>query len=431
MKAIVDCNNFYCSCERLFVPQLDQKPVVVLSNNDGCVISRSDEAKKSGVQMGVPFFEVRSLLQQEGVTWFSSNYELYGDLSWRVMETLRLMMGEARVEVYSVDEAFIDLDDLGTEALATLALSIRERVEQWTGIKVSVGVGPTKTLAKLANRLAKKDKVRTQCVMVLAEASAIETALRKTAVGDLWGIGRRYARKLQEQWSIYDGWQLASVSETFAHVHLGGVVGKRLIRELRGIPSKEMEEERTQKKMIATTRMFGRKVYSLQEIKEAIATYVARAAEKLRRQYSAASELSVFIIAHEEGSRYGSSFSNYAIMDKPSSDTAVLLHKALELVTAIYQQGPAYKKAGVLLGGIVPAASRQASLFEISGTTNDRSPLMLAIDNINFSLPLQSAARHDSILRFAASGTNRAWKMKQARRSARYTTRWRELPKVH
>ncbi|MFM8709722.1 MAG: Y-family DNA polymerase, partial [Sphingomonadales bacterium] len=165
MKAIVDCNNFYCSCERLFVPQLDQKPVVVLSNNDGCVISRSDEAKKSGVDMGVPFFEVRSLLQQEGVSWFSSNYELYGDLSWRVMETLRLMMGEARVEVYSVDEAFIDLDDLGTEALATLALSIRERVEQWTGIKVSVGVGPTKTLAKLANRLAKKDKLHTRCVM--------------------------------------------------------------------------------------------------------------------------------------------------------------------------------------------------------------------------------------------------------------------------
>jgi DNA polymerase V len=202
MKAIVDCNNFYCSCERLFVPTLDQKPVVVLSNNDGCVISRSDEAKKSGVQMGVPFFEVRSLLQQEGVAWFSSNYELYGDLSWRVMETLRLMMGEARVEVYSVDEAFIDLDDLGTEALAALALSIRERVEQWTGIRVSVGVGPTKTLAKLANRLAKKDKLHTHCVMVLSDPVTIETALRKTAVGDLWGIGRRYARKLQEEWSI-------------------------------------------------------------------------------------------------------------------------------------------------------------------------------------------------------------------------------------
>ena len=431
MKAIVDCNNFYCSCERLFVPTLDQKPVVVLSNNDGCVISRSDEAKKSGVQMGVPFFEVRSLLQQEGVAWFSSNYELYGDLSWRVMETLRLMMGEARVEVYSVDEAFIDLDDLGTEALAALALSIRERVEQWTGIRVSVGVGPTKTLAKLANRLAKKDKLHTHCVMVLSDPVTIETALRKTAVGDLWGIGRRYARKLQEEWSIYDGWQLASVSETFAHVHLGGVVGKRLIRELRGIPSKEMEEERTQKKMIATTRMFGRKVYSLQEIKEAIATYVARAAEKLRRQYSAAAELSVFIIAHEEGSRYGKAYSNHCLLPSPSADTGLLLHKALELTETIYRSGPAYKKAGVVLGGLVPASGRQASLFEQHKATDDRAALMLAIDNINFSLPLQSAARHDSILRFAATGTNRAWKMKQARRSARYTTRWRELPEVH
>jgi len=431
MKAIVDCNNFYCSCERLFVPQLDRKPIVVLSNNDGCVISRSDEAKTSGVQMGVPFFEVRSLLQQEGITWFSSNYELYGDLSWRVMETLRLLMGEARVEVYSVDEAFIDLDDMGTEALAALGLSIRERVEQWTGIRVSVGVGPTKTLAKLANRLAKKDKLRTRCVMVLSDLPAIETALRKTAVGDLWGIGRRYARKLQEQWSIYDGWQLASVSEEFAHAHLGGVVGKRLVRELRGIPSKEMEEERTQKKMIATTRMFGRKVYALTEIKEAIATYVARAAEKLRRQYSAATELSVFIIAHEEGSRFGKAYSDHCILTNPSADTGVLLHKALALVETLYRSGPAYKKAGVLLGGLVPASSRQASLFDQGEATDDRAGLMLAIDNINFSLPLQSASRHDSILRFAATGTNRAWKMKQARRSARYTTRWRELPVVH
>jgi DNA polymerase V len=292
-------------------------------------------------------------------------------------------------------------------------------------------VGPTKTLAKLANRLAKKEKTRTQCVMVLSDPSDIEAALRKTAVGDLWGIGRRYGKKLQEQWSIYDGWQLASVSETFAHVHLGGVVGKRLIRELRGIPSKEMEEERTQKKMIATTRMFGRKVYSLAEIKEAIATYVARAAEKLRRQYSAASELSVFIIANEEGSRYGKAYSNHCTLSNPSADTGTLLHNALELVSSIYQPGPAYKKAGVLLSGLVPASGKQASLFEQPRSLDDRTTLMLAIDNINFSLPLQSAARHDSILRFAASGTNRAWKMKQARRSARYTTRWRELPQVH
>ncbi|MFM7645536.1 MAG: Y-family DNA polymerase [Sphingomonadales bacterium] len=431
MKAIVDCNNFYCSCERLFMPQLDRQPVVVLSNNDGCVISRSDEAKTSGVQMGVPFFEVRSLLQQEGVTWFSSNYELYGDLSWRVMETLRIMMGVAKVEVYSVDEAFIDLDDLGTEALVTLAIAIRERVEQWTGIRVSVGVGPTKTLAKLANRLAKKDKARTRCVMVLSSSADIEAALRKTAVGDLWGIGRRYARRLQEQWGIYDGWQLASVSEEFARVQLGGVIGKRLIRELRGIPSKEMEEERTQKKLIATTRMFGRKVYALNEIKEAIATYLARAAEKLRRQYSAASELSVFIVAHEEGSRYGKAFSHHCILHSPSADTGVLLHKAIELVEALYRSGYAYKKAGVLLSGLVPMAGRQVSLFECTAAPDDRSALMLTIDNINFSLPLQSAARHDSILRFAATGTNRAWKMKQARRSARYTTRWRELPGVH
>ncbi|NCW88768.1 MAG: Y-family DNA polymerase, partial [Chitinophagia bacterium] len=249
MKAIVDCNNFYCSCERLFQPKFEKRPVVVLSNNDGCVISRSDEAKQLGVAMGVPLFEVRSLIREKGIAVFSSNYALYGDLSWRVMETLRILLGKERVEVYSVDEAFLELDALGQKELDALALSIRKTVEEWTGIRVSIGVAPTRTLAKLANRLAKKNKAATNCVMVLSEELTIEKALRRTAVSDLWGIGRRYAKQLHEKWSIYDGWQLAQVNESFANKYLGGVVGTRLVRELRGIPSRMMEEERVQKKM--------------------------------------------------------------------------------------------------------------------------------------------------------------------------------------
>ena len=429
MKAIVDCNNFYCTCERLFQPKLEGKPVVVLSNNDGCVISRSDEAKVLGISMGVPLFEVRSLLRAQQVAVFSSNYALYGDLSWRVMEVLRNILGKDRVEVYSVDEAFLELDELGTEELEKLALAIRNQVEQWTGIRVSIGVGPTKTLAKLANRLAKKNKVGTNCVMVLSTESEIEEALRRTAVADLWGIGRRYGKQLRERWGIYDGWQLANVSETFATKYLGGVVGTRLVRELKGIPSREMEDERTQKKMIATTRMFGRKVYDLQEIREAIATYTARAAEKLRRQFSAAGYLSVFIISHAPGQRHGMAYDNHCTLDKPSADSSVLIHAALELVNAIFKPGLVYKKAGVVLGDIVPESARQGSLFD-SNSSNDNLPLMLAIDNINFSCPPAHQPQHDSILRFAASGTNRGWKMKQEFRSPRYTTKWREIPKV-
>jgi len=429
MKAIVDCNNFYCSCERLFQPRLEGKPIVVLSNNDGCVISRSDEAKQLGVDMGVPLFEVRSLLRAQHVAVFSSNYALYGDCSWRVMEVLRNILGRERVEVYSVDEAFLELDELGTEELEKLALSIRHQVEQWTGIRVSIGVGPTKTLAKLANRLAKKNKVATNCVMVLSTDSEIEEALRRTAVADLWGIGRRYGKQLRERWGIYDGWQLAQVSETFATKYLGGVVGTRLVRELKGIPSKEMEEERTQKKMIATSRMFGRKVYDLEEIREAIATYTARAAEKLRRQFSAAGYLSVFIISHTPGQRHGMAYDNHCTLDKPSSDSSVLIHKALELVNVIFKPGLTYKKAGVVLGDIVPESARQGSLFD-SNSSSDNLPLMLAIDNINFSCPPAHQPQHDSILRFAASGTNRGWKMKQGFRSPRYTTKWREIPSV-
>src|SRR5436190_2889901 len=243
MKAIVDCNNFYCSCERLFKPYLDRKPVVVLSNNDGCIVSRSDEAKKLGVEMAGPYFMAKQLIQKHDVAVFSSNYNLYGDLSWRVMETLRIMLGKKNVEVYSVDEAFIDLDIFPPEDLAAIAKEIRTTVEDWTGIKVSVGIAPTKVLAKLANRIAKKNKLKTDCITVLDTEEKIINALRQTAVGDIWGVGGQYAHKLKEYWSIYDALQLRNAGEEFARIHLGGVMGVRLIKELNGEAAKDMEEE--------------------------------------------------------------------------------------------------------------------------------------------------------------------------------------------
>jgi len=423
MKAIVDCNNFYCSCERLFKPSLEKRPVVVLSNNDGCIVSRSDEAKKFGVPMAGPYFMAKPLIEKHQIEVFSSNYNLYGDLSWRVMETLRILMGEKNVEVYSVDEAFVDLSIFSGDELAEVAKNIRETVEQWTGIKVSVGVAPTKVLAKLANRFSKKDKQKTNCVTILDTEDKILNALQETPVGDLWGVGGQYAKKLQDNWGIYDGLQLRNMSEEFARVHLGGIMGVRLIKELRGETAKDMQEELVTKKMIATTRMFGSPVSDINDIKEAVATYTSRAAEKLRRQFSAASIVSVFVVKKEQdhslGFNRGGTITTQTTLPSATCMTQELIKPAVALVDELYEEGHYYKKAGVMLSGITPDNSIQGNLF-LPETKNCERKLMDMIDNINFS-------QRDDVLKFAASGTKKDWKMRQELRSGRYTTRWEEL----
>lgn len=426
MKAIVDCNNFYCSCERLFKPWLDQEPVVVLSNNDGCIISRSDEAKALGVQMAGPYFMAKPLIEKHGIAVFSSNYNLYGDLSWRVMETLRQLLGKQNVEVYSVDEAFVDLSIFSPKELPAIALKIRETVEQWTGIKVSIGVAPTKVLSKLANRLAKKNKAQTNCVVVLDTDEKIIHALQKTPVEDIWGVGRRYAKKLNDSWGIYDALQLRNVSEEFARTNFGGVVGVRLVRELRGVASKEMEDELVSKKMIATTRMFGSPVGDIASIKEAVATYTSRAAEKLRRQHGAAKKISVFVVKKDQdhNTNYQGATDRISLnLPAATSFTNELIKSAVGMVDALFTEGDWYKKAGVLLSDIVPDTSIQANLF-VPEAKNCERKLMDMIDNINFS-------QRDDVLKFAASGTVRNWKMQQNYVSPRHTTRWDELFEVH
>ncbi|MFT3979584.1 MAG: Y-family DNA polymerase [Ferruginibacter sp.] len=422
MKAIIDCNNFYCSCERLFLPHLDKQPVVVLSNNDGCIISRSDEAKRLGVEMAGPYFKARPLIRQHNVAVFSSNYNLYGDMSWRVMETLRSMFGKKKVEVYSVDEAFVDLDDFKPERLQVIAAEIKDVVELWTGIKVSVGVAPTKVLAKLANNLAKKDKLASGCITILDTKQKIDTALRNFPVQDIWGVGRQYAKKLKDDWAIFDAYQLSRMSESFAKAKLGGVVGVRLVKELRGEKVNEMEDELLNKKMIATTRMFGSPVTSIHDIKEAVATYTSRAAEKLRRQNSAARTIGIFVIKKEENHNLnfrGASVNAYRTLPVATSFTNELIKPAVEMVEDIFEPGKSYKKAGVLLSGLVPDESIQGNLFKTDSKNSERK-LMEMIDNINFS-------QRDDVLKFAASGTDRNWKMRQELRSPRYTTRWDEL----
>lgn len=375
--------------------------------------------------MAGPYFMAKPLIEKHNVTVFSSNYNLYGDLSWRVMETLRIMLGKKNVEVYSVDEAFLDLSLFPKEDIEDIAKEIRTTVEDWTGIKVSVGVAPTKVLAKLANRIAKKNKHLTDCVTVLDTDEKISTALQKTPVGDIWGVGGQYAKKLKEVWGIYDAWQLRNLSEEFAHTHLGGIVGIRLVRELRGISSKEMEDELVVKKMIATTRMFGSPVDDIDSIKEAVATYTSRAAEKLRRQHSAARIINVFVVAKGENHSVdfrGATHSSYTTLPTATSFTNELIKPAIALVDKLYKKGTYYKKAGVILSGIVPDMSTQGNLF-LTETKNCERKLMDMIDNINFS-------QRDDVLKFAASGTTRDWKMRQELRSPRYTTRWDELYEV-
>lgn len=398
------------------------KPVVVLSNNDGCIVSRTDEAKKLGVGMAAPYYQNKETIEKNKVAVFSSNYHLYGDLSMRVMDTLRWLAGEEKVEVYSVDEAFLDLDLVPVTKLKEAAAHIKATVEKWTGIAVSVGVAPSKVLSKVANRLSKKDKQGTGGVMVLNDSESIRQALEKTLVDDIWGVGRRYAMKLH-QLGIDNGWQLSKMPEEWARKNLGGVVGVRLIKELNGIPCIPMKDPLEVKKMIATTRMFGKPVFELHEIKEAVATYTSRAAEKLRRQYCAANMLQVFVVTngnrnqpyeYNPQSRY-----QYTTFPKATSDTSELIRYALPLAERLYQPGIKYLKAGVILSGLVPDNSIQANLFARE-EENKKRYLMEAVDNINFS-------HRDDMVKYVASGLKRNWKMRQEMRSKRYTTRWDEL----
>jgi len=422
MIAIVDCNSFYCSCESVFRPDIWTKPIAVLSNNDGCIIARNDKAKAIGVGMAGPYFQAKPLIEEHGVAIFSSNYNLYGDMSHRVMQTIKTLLPESCVEIYSVDECFLNLAHIPIEQLQHFCTYLKDRVETWTGIKVSIGVGKTKVLSKIANRLAKKDKEASGCIMVLDNPEKEVEALQNTQVAAIWGIGGQYALKLQ-QLGIKTAFQLKQMSITWAKTHLGGVVGTRLLSELQGTPCIALKDPLVDKKMIATTRMFGEAVTKKVSIEEAIATYITRAAEKLRRQQSAASIIHIFVIKKENHTggrfRHGKTLSTGTILPLATNITHELIKPAVAMVSQLFEEGGIYKKAGVILSGLVPDASIQGNLFA-TPTTNKNKILMQLIDNINFS-------QRDDVLKYAASGTTRDWKMQKNFHSPKYTTRWNEL----
>ncbi|MCU7551270.1 Y-family DNA polymerase [Chitinophagaceae bacterium LB-8] len=424
MKAIVDCNSFYCSCEKVFRPDLDERPIVVLSNNDGCIISRTDEAKAIGIGMAGPYFKAKHLIEAHKVEVFSSNYNLYGDMSWRVMEVLKTFVGEGNVEVYSVDEAFLDLHGYSGTQLQRLANEIRDTVDKWTGIKVSIGMAPTKTLAKMANKMAKKNKTQSQCITILEPEEEIIAALKTTRVSDVWGIGRKYADKLN-MWGITTAWDVRNLSEEWVRKNMGGVVGVRLLKELRGEDTITMKDELANKKMISTTRMFGTAVTDLCHLKEAVASYTSRAAEKLRRQNGAACMISVFLVSQEKiespNFKHGPTVNAYTNLPQPTSLTNELIKPALQMVESLFVNGKKYKKAGVILSSIVPDDAIQGNLFE-PGKSIGRS-LMEMMDNINFSM-------RGNVVNFVSAGTKKTWKMQQSFHSPLYTTRWADLRQV-
>lgn len=413
--ALVDCNNFYASCERVFNPKLNHRPVVVLSNNDGCVVARSNEAKALGIPMGIPEFKIRELIRKHQVAVFSSNYTLYGDMSQRVMDTLGTLCPD--LEIYSIDEAFLSLCGFQSRNLSDYGRLIRTRVKQDTGIPVSVGIAPTKTLAKIAGDIAKKSE---SGVFDLTGADR-KSILTKTEVADVWGIGRAHSHFLHSH-GIMTALQLSEASDQFIRKHMG-VVGLRLVLELRGVSCLELEQCPPPKKGITCSRSFGRSITQLHEMEEAVSSYTSRAAEKLRREKLSVSSLSVFL--HTNQFKDTAQYSNALTFTLPvaTDSTPELIAAALEGIRKIWRDGFAYKKAGVMFLSLVPASQVQTSLFD----TTDRSrakTLMATLDAINHRFG-------SGTLQYASSGISKEWKASFNHCSPAYTTRWDELPIAH
>ena len=412
--ALVDCNNFYVSCERVFNPAIRSRPVVVLSNNDGCIVSRSGEAKALGIGMGVPAFEVSDLMDKEGVQALSSNYTLYADISGRVMGILSYFT--PYIEIYSIDEAFLNLSGMDC-CLTNYGHRIRQRIKKWTGIPVSIGMAETKTLAKLANRIAKKTE-SADGVMDLTDYLRLSDILAQTGVEHIWGIGYRTALKLKRA-GIRDALALKDADISWIRKKFG-VVGIRTVYELRNMSCYPLEENPPLRKSVAVSRSFGEPIETLEQLRETSACFASRAGEKLRREGLAASVMTVFVMTSRFiRNRY---FNSHTVeFPTPTNSTVELICNAAGCIRKLYRKGCMFKKCGILLGGIVDERHIQGNLFDQVDRAKHRR-LMYAVDAVN--------SRSASPLRWAAEGLKQSWQVKFRKRSARYTTRWDELVKV-
>ena len=416
MFALVDCNNFYASCERVFDPSLLNKPVVVLSNNDGCVIARSNEAKALGIPMGAPAFQFEKDFEAKGISVFSSNYSLYGDMSGRVMNILSQFTPE--IEIYSIDESFLKFNGFELYDLERIGKEMVERVLSHTGIPISVGLAPTKALAKIANKIAKKFADRTGSVYAIDSEEKKEKALRWTKIGDVWGIGRQHEKRLLNI-NVKNAWEFIQLPNEYAQKQMS-VVGLRLKRDLSGESTLDFEEVKN-KKNIAVTRSFDKMYSDFDDLRERVATYAAKAAAKLRKQDSNCTLLYVFLITNPFRTDLKQYRANMMVkLSSPTNSTMVLTKAALYGLKKIFKPGYQYKKAGVIIMGISPASERQLSLFSEEDPRHQL--LMKTIDRLN--------KVETGKVKFAGMDLGRTWKMKQERLSNRYTSRVDEIIRV-
>lgn len=409
LYALVDCNNFYASCERVFNPKLRNVPVVVLSNNDGCVIARSEEAKEVGIEMGVPYFQCRDLIRQHKVAVCSSNYALYGDMSARVMQILHEDC--PAVQVYSIDESFVDFTVPEPEQYGHY---IRDKIYREVGIPVSVGIGTTKTLAKVANKLAKKRGG------VFSIGDNREEILKDFPVDKVWGIGRRLAARLEVQ-GILSAWDLSQVDEIWVRREMS-VVGLRIVLELRGMSCLTMQDAPQSKQSICTSKSFSRPVTKLEQMHEALAVYTARAAEKLRKQKSLASHIAVFVVPRSpNGGREQNHFQVDITLPEASFYTPQLMLYAKQALRRLWRENTAYLKLGVILSGIIPEGQHQANFLAPQSITQEKQKaVMTLMDDLN-----QKSGK--KVIRMASEGSKQEWQMQRQFLSSRYTTQWPEI----
>ena len=395
---LVDCNSFYVSCERLFNPRIRKKPVVVLSNNDGCIISRSNEAKALGIKMGEPYFKAKDIIIKNKVEVFSSNYSLYGDLSRRVMRTLKRFNTE--IEVYSIDEAFIDLSNFPDAEVEKVGREIRETVLQWTGIPTSIGIAKTKTLSKVANHIAKKKQ---SGVTSLIGVENLDPILEKVEINDVWGVGRQLTKFYQKN-GIYNAKQLKNKSNTWIK-KCSNVLSSRTAMELRGVPCIGLETTQTKRKSCVVSRSFGKRIEKFQELKEAVANYCLNASEKIRSESLVAKAITVFVRTSPFQRDYGY-YSNAKTIDFPiaTNNSIETVKTAVSILESIFKNGYRYQKAGVMLTGLRNDDGRK-NLFSSDKDEKIKS-LMRSIDNTNYRYGR-------STLSLASAGVHKKWNMRR------------------
>lgn len=421
MYALVDCNNFYASCERVFQPQYNGKPVVILSNNDGCVISRSNEAKEVGVPMGAPEFKIRELIKEKNIKVFSSNYPLYGDLSNRVMKTLEAFT--PNLEIYSIDEAFLNFDGMSISDYHDYGIQMKKRVQKWVGIPVCVGFAPTKALSKVANRIAKKFQDRTQGTYVIDTEEKRIKAIKWTKIEDVWGIGRRLTKKMVAH-NILTAYDFTKPQhEAWIRKEMG-IIGMRLKYELEGKSVLDLEPIREQKKSIATTRSFPKQISEFDDLRERIATFSAVCAEKLRKQKSCCQTIIVMLVIDKHKYQSQKYYFNKAVtLPYSTNSTLTISNVAISMLKDLYKgnEGIKFKKAGVIVTELIDEDKKQLQLFEEENPKH--LAIMKAMDFLNTKIG-------DRKVKLGTQNLNLTWNMKQNHLSPRFTTRFNEILEI-